>query len=120
LHPFQSGIACMVGVAFQMPTIGVAKSLLCGHLQSDQTIRLNDRVIGAAFSDSPRVKKPVYISPGHNISLKSAVTIVQNCSTYKSPEPLRLAHNLATETLRKHQENHYLKQQETQVQHTTV
>lgn len=120
LHPYQSGIACMVGVEFQIPTIGVAKSLLCGTLQSDQTVRLNNEVIGAAFSASPRVKKPVYISPGHNISLNSAVTIVQNCSTYKSPEPLRLAHNLATETLRKHQENHYLKQPKPQVQHTTV
>ena len=120
LHPFQIGIACMVGVEFQMPTIGVAKSLLCGTVQPDHTVRLNDKVIGAAFLASSRVKKPVFISPGHNISLKSAVTIVQNCSTYKSPEPLRLAHNLAIETLRKYQENHYSKQPKPQVQHTTV
>ena len=57
-------------------------------------------ILGYAFYASRKVRKPVYISPGHNISLESSINIVKKLSRFKHPEPLRLAHILATSSLR--------------------
>jgi len=39
--------------------------------------------------------KPVIISPGHLLSLKSAIQIaLKSCRGYRLPEPARLAHLL--------------------------
>jgi deoxyribonuclease V len=103
LHPIKCGLACFTGVSLQMPTIGVAKSQLCGALHNDNTIELDNEIVGYAYSAHSRIKKPVYISPGHMISLETSINIIKQISKYKQPEPLRQAHNLATETLRGYQ-----------------
>ncbi|MDZ4230981.1 MAG: endonuclease V, partial [Dehalococcoidales bacterium] len=88
------------------PTIGCAKSLLCGSyeepgVEAGSYAELTDggEVIGAALRTRPGVK-PVYVSPGHKISLQSAVHWVMECSRgYRLPEPTRLAHLASTGNL---------------------
>jgi deoxyribonuclease V len=104
LHPYGMGIASHVGVKLHIPTVGVAKSLLCGK-QKDKVIlpgefaevEYEGHLIGYSFRSSPRTKKPVYISPGHLVSFNCANDVVKKFSKYKLPEPIRGAHKLATE-----------------------
>jgi deoxyribonuclease V len=103
LHPFGFGIACHIGVSFDFPTIGVAKNLLCGTIRNDKSIVYREEILGYAYYSNNRVKKPIYISPGHKISLQTMVSIIKKISIYKQPEPLRKAHLLATGSLKQHQ-----------------
>ena len=102
LHPYHFGLACHVGVNLDIPTIGVAKSRLCGTLnKKTQQIFVDDTLSGYAFAISAKIKKPVYISPGHNISIDTAFEITKKLSKTKHPEPLKQAHILATSSLLK-------------------
>ena len=101
LHPYHCGIACYVGTRLDAPTIGVAKSKLCGTLnERTQQIYYDGCLLGYAYTHSPRIRKPVYISPGHRISVDTAVTITKHLSKTKHPEPLKQAHNLATRSIK--------------------
>jgi deoxyribonuclease V len=102
LHPLKCGLACYAGVSLDVVTIGVAKNKLCGTQKNDNTIEWNNETVGYAFTVNSRIKNPVFISPGHMISLQTSINIVKKMSKFKQPEPLRQAHKLATETLRKH------------------
>ncbi len=106
LHPYGIGIASHLGVELGMPSIGVAKSKFCGELSTEpqkvgksQSILLDKKEIGRALKTSTRAK-PIYVSPGHNISMASALKIVKNTARLKLPEPTRLAHMEATEMWR--------------------
>lgn len=81
LHPRKCGLACYVGVTLNKPTIGVAKSRLCGTVWPDGFVEMDGKILGYAFS------KKLYVSAGHRISLKTAMAIVKELGT----EPLRLA-----------------------------
>ena len=102
-HPRRIGLACHLGLACDLPSIGVAKSLLIGRHQPVgegggdwQPLWEEDEVIGAALRTQPSVK-PVYVSIGHRISLETATDIVLRCTTcYRLPEPIRQAHRLAS------------------------
>lgn len=98
IHPYRCGFASHAGFVLNLPTIGVAKTLLYGKVHGSQVI-IDKEHRGYAFSG--KGKKPVYVSPGHRISLKTSLEVVKNLSCYKNPEPLRLAHHLAKERLRK-------------------
>jgi len=105
-HPYRLGFATHLGLAIDRPTIGVAKSLLCGKVEpigEDGWARLMDReeIIGAEVVTKAGTK-PVYVSVGHRVSLRRAIDIVRNCTrTYRIPEPIRRAHILASEEKRK-------------------
>jgi deoxyribonuclease V len=102
-HPRRFGLACHIGVLLDIPSIGVAKSLLTGeHEQLDQQrgscqpLLDGDQVIGAVVRTRTSVR-PVYVSVGHRISLETAVEFVLQCSPrYRLPEPIRSAHRLAS------------------------
>lgn len=102
-HPRQLGIASHLGVLLDIPTIGVAKSILVGRPQTKLGDNPNDRTPliwqGKTIGMLLRTKKrsnPLIISIGHRISLESALKIVLNCvKTYKLPEPTRYAHQAA-------------------------
>jgi deoxyribonuclease V len=102
-HPRRAGMATHIGIMLDMPTIGCAKSLLIGTHEAVPLERgawrpLVDRgeVIGAAVR-TRRGVRPVYVSPGHRMDLDTAILIVLACAPkYRIPEPLRLAHTLAT------------------------
>ena len=117
LHPRGAGLATHVGVVLDIPTVGIAKSLLCGTFDGPEPpyppgtsvpIRADDGVelpfgslLGYAIQtkqwDSPdRHINPLYVSPGHRVSPETAVSIVQaTVDGYKLPEPIRLADRLA-------------------------
>ena len=104
-HPRRFGIACHVGLLTNMPAIGVAKSLLVGKHEEVadekgawQPLQHKGEVIGVALRTRPKTK-PLYISPGHRISLKTSIACVLQCTTkYRLPETTRQAHKLASET----------------------
>lgn len=106
-HPRGAGLACHLGVVLGKPVLGVAKSKLCGEAEEPKNARntytlLRDdgRVIGAVVRTQTGVK-PVYVSVGHMLSLKTAIRItLETARKYRLPEPLRIAHILATRAMR--------------------
>lgn len=98
-HPRRFGLASHVGLFLDLPTIGCAKSILCGqHLPlgveagSHAELLDNGDLLGAALRTKSGVK-PIYVSVGHKIDLASALQLVINCCRgYRLPEPTRLAH----------------------------
>ena len=105
-HPYRLGFATHLGLAIDRPTIGVAKSLLCGKVEPVgehgwSPLMDGEEVIGAEVVTKPGTK-PIYVSVGHRVSLRRAIEIVKNCTrTYRIPEPIRRAHILANEEKRK-------------------
>ena len=98
-HPRRMGLACHLGLFLDTPTIGCAKSLLCGRHDKPgeppgSAAEIVDRgeTIGAALRTRLGTK-PVYVSTGHKIDLQSAVSwVLACCRGYRLPEPTRLAH----------------------------
>ncbi|QLE54248.1 deoxyribonuclease V [Nostoc sp. TCL26-01] len=102
-HPRRFGIASHLGVIINIPTIGVAKSLLIGQHQelpatrgSWQPLIHQGETIGAVLRTRVGVK-PVYVSSGHKISLATAIDYVLRCTPkYRLPETTRVADKLAS------------------------
>ena len=98
-HPRRVGLASHVGLFLDLPTIGCAKSILCGRHRpvgeeagSHAELLDNGELIGAALRTKSRVR-PVYVSVGHRIDLASALQwVIKCCRGYRLPEPTRLAH----------------------------
>ncbi|CAD7768067.1 Endonuclease V [Candidatus Methanoperedenaceae archaeon GB50] len=97
-HPRSAGLATHIGVALDLPTIGVAKSILCGT--SEELVgagefcplRYNNRDVGWVLK-SKKNCNPIIVAPGHRVSMKSSLEIVRHCLRgYKLPEPTRQAH----------------------------
>jgi deoxyribonuclease V len=121
IHFREAGLATHIGVTLDVPTVGVAKNLLCGTPEQslDETypegtripIAADDSVetcpdgtiIGHAVQtrqyDSPnRHINPLIVSPGHRVSASTAANIVEaTADGYKLPEPTRLADSYADE-----------------------
>lgn len=102
-HPRRFGIACHLGVLVDIPTIGVAKSLLVGKHEivpetkgSWQPLIHKGETIGAVVRSRTQVK-PLYISSGHRVSLPTAIDYVLRCTPkYRLPETTRIADKLAS------------------------
>jgi deoxyribonuclease V len=102
-HPRRFGIACHIGVIAEVPTIGVAKSLLVGKYESLGDERGNsaplihrNEQIGVALRTKNKVQ-PLFVSVGHRISLTTAIEIVLQCAPkYRLPETTRLADKMAS------------------------
>jgi deoxyribonuclease V len=107
-HPRGFGIACHLGVLLDVPAIGVAKSRLYGeydpallHAEPGSVVPLLDRarrhIIGSVIRTKQRTN-PLFVSPGHKISVESATRLVLNSIRgYRLPEPTRQAHNHITD-----------------------
>jgi deoxyribonuclease V len=101
-HPRRCGIASHLGLLLGIPTIGCAKSRLCGEHEipgiktgNYTELKDNGKVIGAVLRTRENVK-PLYISIGHMIDLPLAIKWVMACCRgYRLPEPTRLAHQAA-------------------------
>lgn len=99
-HPRRFGLACHLGIVFDLPTVGCAKTLLCGQTDSVGTKRsdvadIRDRfgIIGKVVRTVDNVK-PVYCSPGHKADLtSSALLVLVSSEKYRIPTPLRAAHH---------------------------
>jgi deoxyribonuclease V len=102
-HPRRLGIASHLGLLVDIPSIGVAKTRLCGTHEEPPNqrgawtpLRADGEVIGAVLRTRPGVK-PLYVSSGHRIGLETAVAYVMGCCTrYRLPETTRHAHRLAS------------------------
>lgn len=102
-HPRRLGVASHTGILTGLPAIGVGKSRLTGtHApvpdERGAWVPLEDRgeTIGAVLRTREGVK-PLYISPGHRISLPTAIHYVMACVTrYRLPETTRWADGIAS------------------------
>jgi deoxyribonuclease V len=92
LHPRKCGLASCIGVKIDKPTIGIAKSLLCGFIRKDQFVEYGGEILG--FEIAIDHKKQIYVSIGHRVSLASAINVVKMLTKTGQwmPEPLRIAH----------------------------
>ena len=97
-HPRRFGIACHLGVLCDLPTIGVAKSRLCGEHAEPGAARGSRAPLldaGERIGTLLRTRegtRPVYVSIGHAIDLATAERLVLHAGAgYRLPEPTRLA-----------------------------
>ena len=98
-HPRRLGIASHLGLWLELPTIGCAKSRLCGTHREVGPKRgeavpllLEGGEVGRVVRTRDRIR-PLYVSPGHRIAIERAVQIVLACGAgYRLPEPTRQAH----------------------------
>ncbi len=111
-HPRRLGLASHMGLWLQIPTIGCAKSRLTGIYQMPGKKRGNrtplevhlkgpkKEVVGTCLRTRDDVK-PVFISPGHLIDLKTAVEVVLACfDKTRIPKPTRDADRLVGQLAR--------------------
>ena len=107
-HPRRFGAAAHLGVVLNVPTVGCAKSLLCGECGklgpergASSPIVHENETVGLALRIRTGVK-PVYVSPGHRSDLETAAALVLACAPrFRIPEPIRLAHKLVNEARRR-------------------
>ncbi|MCZ7582572.1 MAG: endonuclease V [Deltaproteobacteria bacterium] len=107
-HPRRFGIACHLGVLFGIPSVGCAKSLLCGDCRepgekrgSSTRLIHNGDVVGRAVRTRDGVK-PVFVSPGHLADFDDSVRLILRlASRYRLPDPIRRAHRLVNEARRR-------------------
>ncbi|GBC63218.1 deoxyribonuclease V [Desulfonema ishimotonii] len=101
-HPRRLGIASHMGLLLDLPTIGCAKTRLCGTFDppgpekgSWSPLIHRGEVIGAAVRTRTNVR-PVFVSPGHLLDLPSAIRFVLACCRkYRLPETTRQADHVA-------------------------
>lgn len=98
-HPRRMGLASHLGLFLDTPTIGCAKSRLCGSHQvpgeepgSYAELMDREETIGVALRTKAGTK-PIYVSIGHRVDLEAAIYwVLECCCGYRIPEPTRLAH----------------------------
>jgi deoxyribonuclease V len=98
-HPRRFGIASHLGLLLNIPTIGCAKSRLCGthalvNAETGSYAELidNGETIGVVLRTKDDVS-PIYVSIGHKIDLPTAIHwVLECCRGWRLPEPSRLAH----------------------------
>ena len=104
-HPRRLGLASHVGVVLDRPSVGCAKSKLVGNYEEPERVFgartplvHRGETLGVALRTRP-THAPLFVSPGHKLSLPTAVEIVLRCCRDERfmPEPTRLAHDAVTE-----------------------
>lgn len=101
-HPRKMGIASHLGVLWDRPTVGCAKSRLVGVYQEPgmkkgdwSPLKLDQEVVGAVLRTREGIK-PLFISPGHRINLADSLkTVLKSLTVFRIPEPLRRADHLS-------------------------
>lgn len=108
-HPRRLGIATHLGLVWDVPSVGCAKSRLVGETRGQpgrargSRRRLYDQ--GEAVGTLLRTRegvKPMWISPGHRMDIPSAARIALACTgRYRIPEPIRAAHQMVGDAMRR-------------------
>jgi len=108
-HPRRLGIAAHFGVATNLPCIGVAKKILVGEARmalhdmrgAFTPLRDGREQIGWLLRSKPGCL-PLIVSPGHKVAMPSAPELAMRfVTTYRLPEPTRLADRIASRRDRK-------------------
>jgi len=102
-HPRRLGLASHMGVLLGLPTIACSKTPLWrGYPEPSSEkgayifVEGEDKKPIGVVVRTREGKKPIFVTPGHKISIQTAVKVVLQCSPrYRIPEPLRQAHVLA-------------------------
>ena len=97
-HGRRMGIATHMGILLNKPTIGCAKSRLVGTFEEPGADRgcyeplvHEGETVGAVLRTRKQVR-PIFVSPGTGISLKTSISIVMRClDGYRIPKPTREA-----------------------------
>ena len=100
-HPRGLGLASHLGLVLDVPTIGAAKSRLVGAGEepkpaagSSSPLIYQGKQVGFILRTQKGIR-PLYLSPGHLITLEESRTITLGCVTkYRIPQPLRQADQL--------------------------
>jgi deoxyribonuclease V len=103
-HPRRFGLACHGGLLFDVPSIGVAKSVLVGDYAelgeekgARASLRHEGREVGVALRTRTGIS-PVFVSIGHRMDLETAVKVVLTVTPcYRIPEPIRRAHRMSNQ-----------------------
>ena len=102
-HPRGLGLASHLGVLLDLPTIACSRTPLWRDYPEPSSMKGSHlfiekegkNLVGAVVR-TREGKRPLFVTPGHRISVQTAVKIVLQCSPkYTMPEPLRQAHMLA-------------------------
>ena len=107
-HPRGFGAAAHLGVVLGIPTIGCAKTRLCGEHEEpgiekggSTSLTLDGKEMGRVLRTKTDVK-PLFISRGHLVTLADCVEVVMASITrYRLPEPTRKAHELVNDFRRR-------------------
>ena len=102
-HPRGLGLASHMAVLSGIPSVGCAKSKLCGTCSDPGTskgewtnISYKNTTVGTCLRTRDHVR-PVFVSPGSGVSINSARKLVLSLAKkYRLPEPIRLAHSSVT------------------------
>ncbi len=107
LHQREFGSASHIGLELDIPTVGIAKTLLEHDGLFERNVKKDFRnncikkgdyvsltgisgtIWGVALKSSDTVLNPIYVSIGHKISLETATQLVLKTCLYKNPEPIR-------------------------------
>jgi deoxyribonuclease V len=97
-HPRGLGLAAHLGLVAEVPTIGVAKSRLVGDdvepdlaAGSFKALIWKGKQVGWILRTQKGIK-PLYVSPGHRVTLAECLEITLKCVTrYRLPVPVRQA-----------------------------
>jgi deoxyribonuclease V len=109
-HPRRFGIACHIGILFDKPTIGCAKSRLVGEHEepgeragATAPLMLEGERLGMVLRTRDHVR-PIYITTGHRVSLNTAVGLVNQCvDGFRIPKPTREADHYVRDLRRAYQ-----------------
>jgi deoxyribonuclease V len=87
-HPRGLGLASHFGISINKPVIGITKGILEGEQKNDE-IFLNGKVVASSLV-TKKGSRQIYVSPGHMISLKTAIEVTKRCikEPHKLPEPI--------------------------------
>jgi len=105
-HPRRFGLACHLGVLFDVPTVGCGKTRLIGDAETPERQRgasapLIDHgeIIGSVLRTQDGIK-PVFVSIGNRISLSTACEwILKFATKYRLPETTRQADQMVRAVL---------------------
>jgi deoxyribonuclease V len=100
-HPRKIGIASHLGLALNIPTIGVTQKLNLGKVENGKIIAHNE-IVGFEITTREHAN-PIYVSPGHLITLGSTLNLIPSTIQFphKLPEPLHIAHKVGKKKVRK-------------------
>jgi deoxyribonuclease V len=103
MHPRGAGIASQLGIVSGLPTIGVTKKRLFGRVKLDdmrpgemREVLDGERQIGVAIRHRPKSPRPLFVSPGHGVSVNTAAGLVKRLLLGRSlPETIYWADRLS-------------------------
>lgn len=106
-HPRRLGVAAHFGIVSDQPTIGIAKNHLSGHYEepgpekgSASEVIDRGEPTGYVLRTRDHVK-PVWVSPGHRVSMAQSLEIARHCSRgVRIPVPTREADMMVNELRR--------------------